>query len=147
MTPEIRRAALRMAAKTALVVTVGCGGQPVAPPHDLAASPAESCSAYLGALATVERTEVKADDPIRARIEDGLAIYILFADATQRTAPRTLACCSDVLTVGPSVQRGACCSAVDDGAHHSTGSYFGGRTDAERAACAPWGPPCPPEMS
>ena len=144
MTPEIRRAALHIAAKTALVVSVGCGA-PQTPPRP---PTPQTCSAYLDQLPTTASPDLKLapDDPIRDRMSDGLGIYAMFADATQRRAPRTQTCCSEELTSGPGTHRGPCCSALDDGAHHEPGAYYGGITDTERAACAPWGPPCPPEL-
>ena len=152
MTPEIRRAALRIAAKAALVATVGCGPADTIPIANTTPpiADAPSCPAYLGQLAQYTDREDYAklapDDPIVARLGKGLETYAIFADPHQRAAPRTQACCSEALGTS-STFRGACCSARDDGAPHDHGAYFGGVTDEEKMACSPWGPPCPPEMT
>jgi hypothetical protein len=63
MTPEIRRAALRMAAKAALLTTLGCSGGAPAPATPLAhqgdapasaPAPAPSCATYLAGLPTAK---------------------------------------------------------------------------------------------
>jgi hypothetical protein len=137
MTPEIRRAALRMAAKTALILSVGCGGSPPPAPvqNTTPAVPApvvEACEPYLGKLAVVKREELADDDPLRQRND----VYGAFADAVARQSARTQQCCQEELDAkrAQAAHRWACCSALPQGAQNG-------------AACTPWGPPCPPEMA
>jgi hypothetical protein len=68
MTPEIRRAALRAAAKTALVAALGCGGDPKPPPQNVAPpteTPAPAAkvdqSKIDDALAVAQRTLGEAE--------------------------------------------------------------------------------------
>ena len=143
MTPEIRRAALRMAAKTALVMSIGCSsGTKTAPPpsnadHSGSSAPATSaqpCPEYLGSLATAQRGQLKPDDPLHGKFD----VYAAFADVAVRSAPQTQTCCTEELVKHGSgaAARFECCSALG---HVPEG--------AERSACTPWGPPCPPEMA
>ena len=135
MTPEIRRAALRMAAKAALILSVGCGSSPPPAPvqNTTPATPVEeACEPYLGKLAVVQREDLAADDPLRQRND----VYGAFADAVARQSARTQQCCHEELDAkhAQAPHRWACCSAVAPGTEHGT-------------ACTPWGPPCPPEMA
>jgi hypothetical protein len=138
MTPEIRKAALRIAAKTALVVTIGCSGggsstkaTPPANTGGTAGAAVVACDAHLGALATIEKDKLAADDPLKARMD----VYgKVFANVGERTSPRTQECCTEHLDKGgsSSALRWECCSALPE--------------TASPSACTPWGPPCPPEM-
>lgn len=137
MTPEIRRAALRIAAKTALVVTIGCSGggsaTKTAPPANTGGTPAPvvACDAHLAGLAKTDRDKLAADDPLKERMD----VYgQVFADVGERTSARTQECCHEELTANgaSSALRWECCSALPRG--------------SEAMACTPWGPPCPPEM-
>lgn len=138
MTPEIRKAALRIAAKAALVVTVGCSGggssAKTTPPANAggnAEAPVVACDAYLGGLATVEKDKLASDDPLKQRMD----VYgKVFANVAERSAPRTTECCNEELAAhgSSSKLRWECCSALDP--------------NAQAMACTPWGPPCPPEM-
>ena len=137
MTPEIRKAALRIAAKTALVVTMGCSGggssAKTTPPANTGGTTAAvvACDAHLGGLATIDKDQLAADDPLKARMD----VYgKVFANVADRTAPRTTECCTEELTTNGSSSklRWECCSALEP--------------NAQAAACTPWGPPCPPEM-
>ncbi|CAN5801391.1 hypothetical protein BH11MYX2_BH11MYX2_08110 [soil metagenome] len=145
MTPEVRRAALRMAAKVALVATTtGCWTEPTHPGpaqptarQDTHAS-ADTCETYLDKLGSVARAPMststgpmEADDPLYNRND----VYGAFADVAARSAPRTQSCCSDEIAQGGSGKhRWECCSAVP------------ASTGVNRIACTPWGPPSPPEM-
>ena len=140
MTPEIRRAALRIAAKTALVVTIGCSGSgsstTTSPSNVATGSAAQpvACDPHLSGLATVEKDNLASSDPLRERMD----VYgKVFADITARTSARTQECCTEELvTSGSSAKhRWECCSALGDVP-----------AGAEPSACTPWGPPCPPEM-
>jgi hypothetical protein len=138
MTPEIRRAALRIAAKTALVVTIGCSGSSsstkATPSNAAPAGAPIACDAHLSGLATVEKGELAANDPVRERPD----VYgKVFADVEARGSARTKECCTEELvTSGSSAKhRWECCTALD-----------GVPAGATPSACTPWGPPCPPEM-
>jgi hypothetical protein len=63
-----------------------------------------------------------------------VGVYGVFKDPAARTAAQTVSCCQEALGAqgASSKHRWECCSALDD--------------KADRAACTPWGPPCPPEM-
>ncbi len=144
MTPEIRRAALRMAAKAAMLGAIGCSAPA---PHGPATTPAPgnaapaptafaSCDAYLGGLATYDldvKSRLATDDPLKKRSD----VYGAFASVAERSAPRTHECCTAQLVAAGSQakQRWACCSALD-----------AVPAGAEPTACSPWGPPCPPAM-
>lgn len=138
MTPEIRKAALRIAAKTALVMTIGCSGggssTKATPPANTGGSGATAvvaCDAYLGGLATVEKDKLPAGDPLKERMD----VYgNVFANVAERTAARTKECCTEELAAHSSSSklRWECCSALD--------------ANSNAMACTPWGPPCPPEM-
>ena len=139
MTPEIRRAALRMAAKTALILSLnGCGGGAATPPPvanatgDQPPAPAASCEQHLSSLAVVKRDALAPDDPLAKRND----VYGAFADIVARTSARTQQCCHEELDKqgARAAHRWACCSAL-------------GPTDGTGIACTPWGPPCPPEMA
>lgn len=145
MTPEIRRAALRAAAKTALVVSLGCSGSSKGPqptPTNVAPAPATepaktepACDEYLASLATVKSREQLAEgDPLRDKPE----VYAAFSDVALRESPKTKECCTAALVRdgAGAKQRFECCSALGDVPDGATPS-----------ACTPWGPPCPPEMS
>lgn len=142
MTPEIRRAAIRAAAKTALIAGLaGCASEPrTAPagPSNAAtgtpATPAEAvdCTTLLGNLEAVPQDRLPDGDPVKARTD----VYgSVFADRTRREAPATQRCCSEELAqAGASSRfRWECCSALLD-------------TQDVGGACTPWGPPCPPAM-
>lgn len=141
MTPEIRKAALRIAAKTALVVTMGCSGggssAKATPPTNTggtASAVVVACDAHLGGLAKIQKDQLAADDPLKARMD----VYgEVFANVGERTAPRTQECCTEELVKHGtgSKFRWECCSALADVPQ-----------GAEPSACTPWGPPCPPEM-
>ncbi|MBL9012762.1 MAG: hypothetical protein JNL83_01210 [Myxococcales bacterium] len=137
MTPEIRRAALRIAAKTALVVTIGCSGgsssTKATPPANTGGTAAAvvACDVHLGGLTTIEKDKLAADDPLKERMD----VYgKVFANVADRTAPRTQECCNEQLAAdgASSAQRWECCSALP--------------ANSQAMACTPWGPPCPPEM-
>jgi hypothetical protein len=141
MTPEIRRAALRAAAKAALVVSItGCSGSPKAPPSNTSGGSdskpvaAASCADYLGSLATIGHGELPDGDPLKGKT----AVYGAFKDVAARSAPRTTECCTEELKAhGSSAKaRFECCSALGDVP-----------AGAEPSACTPWGPPCPPAMA
>ena len=140
MTPEIRRAALRMAAKTAFVASIGCsGGQAPRPTSNIApanGSAVADCATYLGGLASVDMDGVHtlaSTDPLH----DKPGVYGAFVDLTVRGSARTHECCNEELAKGAGApHRWACCSAVDNVVPAGGG-----------AACTPWGPPCPPEMT
>jgi hypothetical protein len=139
MRPDIRRAALRAAAKTALVVSFGCSSSPPRPPPSntvpadgTAARPAAtSCAEYLAGLATGTREELAAGDPLHDRTD----VFQVFTDVTARRSPRTRECCTEALEHdgAQAKPRWACCSALPD--------------NAQPPACTPWGPPCPPAMA
>ena len=144
MTPEIRRAALRMAAKAAMLGAIGCsapappGAAMPTPPGNTAPAPTAgaSCEAYLGSLATYDldvKAQLADDDPLKKRSD----VYGAFARIADRSAPRTHACCTTQLVAAGSQakQRWACCSALD-----------AVPAGADPSACSPWGPPCPPAM-
>ena len=136
MTPQTRRAALRMAAKAAMVLTVGCsGGQHATPPPSNTATPTGSapvaCKPYLAGLAQSHVADLPADDPLHGKPD----IYGAFTDIAARQSAQTQQCCADELNAGvESAYRWACCSALG----HAPPNHL--------AACTPWGPPCPPEM-
>ncbi len=137
MKPEIRRAALRAAAKAALVMTIGCsGGKGSPPPSSTTPDPVPvaagaSCADHLGGLATAKPEALAADDPLRSRGE----VYGAFADVAARQSARTQECCAEALERDGSsaAQRWECCSALP--------------ATAQAMACTPWGPPCPPQMA
>jgi len=138
VTPEIRKAALRAAAKAAVVgMLAGCGGsepKPAAPsnvarPEKPAAS--IDCATWLADLKTVKQDELPAGDPLKEKSD----VYgAVFADRAARESPETQKCCTEELTANSagSKLRWECCSALV--------------VDPAGAACTPWGPPCPPEM-
>jgi hypothetical protein len=141
MTPEIRRVALRAAAKAALVVSLaGCSGgtrSPAPPPANTTGRAADpitelACPAYLDGLATTTREALAKDDPLKKQV----GVYGAFADVAARGSAKTKDCCTQDLKANgsSSKHRWACCSAL--GKPHDNG-----------AACTPWGPPCPPEMA
>ena len=138
MTPEVRRAALRAAAKTAFVATlVGCSGasKPAteAPPSN-AAPPAAaapvSCAAHLDGLATAKPKDLPASDPLHGRND----VFGAFTDVAARSAARTVECCKETLEKdgAQAKHRWECCSTF--------------AINEQPFACTPWGPPCPPEM-
>jgi hypothetical protein len=138
MTPEIRKAAVRAAAKAALVtMLVGCGGsdtKPVAGPSNTASgapmAASVDCATHLGALAAVPQGELAAGDPAKDRND----VYgKVFSDRAARESAETQKCCTEELTKSGagSKLRWECCSALP--------------ADPS-GACTPWGPPCPPEM-
>lgn len=138
MSPEIRRAALRAAAKAAFVVSIGCSsgaGKPA--PSNVAGKTgpepaAASCAEYLAGLEVVQRDQLADDDPLKEAPE----LYGAFADRAARESARTRECCTEALAEGGSGEpRWACCSAL--------GNASGGQP----GACIPWGPPCPPSMA
>jgi hypothetical protein len=143
MTPEIRRAALRAAAKAALVVSLGSlgalgcsGGARTAPSNTTATTPdptpvAEAtCDEYLAGL-EVTKGPLPDGDPLK----DAPAVYAAFVDVAARAAARTQECCTEQLARdnAQAAQRFECCSALG--------------TAADAMACTPWGPPCPPAMA
>ena len=141
MTPEIRKAAIRAAAKVALVVSVGCsGGSAAAPPSNAATGPdpapaAATCEAHLASLAVVKAGELAADDPLHDRND---VFGEVFADVAARHDAHTQQCCTEVLgdvDAASKPYRWECCSALA-----SVGT-------AQPFACTPWGPPCPPTMA
>ncbi|HEY4182228.1 MAG TPA: hypothetical protein VGM90_35535 [Kofleriaceae bacterium] len=137
---ETRRAALRMAAKVALVATTAsCSGAPprVEPSVQPTATEAaakdtpETCTAYLDTLAMTDLGQpLPESDPLHGRNN----VYGAFVDVAARSAPRTQDCCSGELDSdrGQSKHRWACCSALP--------------AERQTIACSPWGPPVPPEM-
>jgi len=133
MTPEIRRAALRAAAKVALVTAVGCGSS-TAPPSNVSTAPPQTCTQYLDTLKQVQsREELPADDPLRTK----LAVYGAFADRTARESARTHECCTEEMKGNAQGKhQWACCSALDNQVPEGAVAY----------GCTPWGPPCPPVM-
>ncbi len=141
MTPEVRRTALRAAAKAALVVSIGCGGgSKTAPPSNIGgtgptppAPVAGSCDEHLASLARGKPAALAPDDPVKARPD----LYgEVFTDRAAREDARTQSCCAESLGDGAaeSKYRWECCSAIADS------------MDKHHLACTPWGPPCPPEM-
>ena len=133
MTPEIRRAALRAAAKVALVAAVGCGGKP--PPPSNTTPPVQTdtvatCKEYLAGLKVVQRGELPVGDPLREKPD----VYGAFADRAARETPRTKDCCNQEITANDQTHQWPCCSALDN------------IVPAGAIGCSPWGPPCPPEM-
>lgn len=146
MTPEIRRKALRMAAKTAFVMSIGTsagiaggcsGGATSGPaPSNVAVQPVEQpCPQYLDALEAVDMGDLPATDPLHGQ----LGYYGAFKDVAMRAAPHTQQCCKDELTTAGSSakHRWACCSAIAKGEMPA---------EVRGSACTPWGPPVPPEM-
>lgn len=140
MKPETRKAALRAAARTALVVSLGaasaCGGaKPTASVGNREVGEAVTpltCDAYLDGLATAPIADLPADDPLRGRHD----VYVeAFADREARASERTQQCCAEALAppAGGGDHRWACCNALP--------------SDAQPTACTPWGPPCPPTMA
>lgn len=137
MTPEIRRAAIRAAAKAALITAIGCGGdpKPAAPmtPSNVSAAPATKaavdCATHLGGLAKVKQDKLADDDPLK---NDSTVYGQVFADRAARESADTKKCCNEELAANGagSKLRWECCSALG-----GTGM-----------ACTPWGPPCPPAM-
>lgn len=143
MTPEIRRAAVRAAAKVALVATLGCSGGQRQPPQNTEPGPAvpraaPDCDEHLDKLEVVGLGKLADDDPLK-----NANAFEAFKDIAARTTPRTTECCTQQLVAhGSSAkQRFACCSALD-----AAGIPGGVPEGAEASACTPWGPPCPPEM-
>jgi hypothetical protein len=166
MDPRIRRAALRYAAKTAIVVSLsGCydshGRPPRAvalvdaavartdapvwadvPPPDAPPSlpdvgPVE-CEPLLASLAITD------PDPMEDRWHWGAT----FTDPAVHTDPAVGECClameirASEDPVGGAVDIGsplamACCEVIVGDQHLVSSSSLG---------CTPWGPPCPPEM-
>jgi hypothetical protein len=133
---EVRRAALRAAFKTALVMTVGCAGSAHPATENTGGSAAEagsaaapSCGTYLDGLATAKPVDLPDGDPLKGRMD----VFGAFTDPAARVAARTQECCTKELdTVDANTpHRWACCSALDN----------------KSGACTPWGPPCPPEMA
>ena len=135
MTPEIRRAALLVAAKATMIASLGCsGGRTPAPAAEPApAAPPVSCAEHLGALATAKPDQLPASDPLHGRAN----VYGAFTDVDARGSARTLECCDEELTRDGSgaAHRWECCSALPES-----------KADALMIACTPWGPPCPPEL-
>jgi hypothetical protein len=144
MTPEIRRAALRAAAKAALVVSVGCsGGAKTAPPPEnttgstgsaVAAAAPMSCADHLASLAKGAPESLPEGDPLRGKP----GVYgEVYTDRAARESARTQECCTEEINNhGSQAQaRWECCSALT------------AQTDKSTAACTPWGPPCPPAMA
>lgn len=140
MKPETRKAALRAAARTALVVSLGaasaCGGAtPTAAVgnRDVGAAAAPlTCDAYLDGLATTPVADLAKDDPLHGQP----GVYVeAFADRTARASERTQQCCAEALAppAGGGEHRWPCCNALP--------------SDAQPMACTPWGPPCPPTMA
>lgn len=142
MTPEIRRAAIRAAAKAALVAGLaGCGGDPKPAPagpsnaattEPAAPAAAVDCTTLLAGLATVKQDELPDGDPAKTRPD----VYgAVFADRARREAPETQQCCTEELTRSgaQSKLRWECCSALPQDGQVGI-------------ACTPWGPPCPPAM-
>lgn len=139
MRSETRRAALRAAAKVAIVVSLGCGpprAEPVVTrPPETTAEPASTptCAEHLAGLEVVSTDGLPEGDPLR---EEPNA-YEAFVDVGARTDARTLECCTEGLVASGSgaPHRFACCSALGDVPE-----------GADPTACTPWGPPCPPEL-
>lgn len=145
MRPEIRRAAIRAAAKTALIAGLaGCSGDPKASttstPSNVAtgdtAKPAApvDCEAHLTGLKKMKKEELPDGDPVKERMD----VYgEVFANRAEREAPETQKCCTEDLVKNGSrgSHRWECCSALADLPK-----------DASPSACTPWGPPCPPAM-
>lgn len=153
MSPEVRRAALLIAAKATIFTAIGCSGglQPAAgpaptsdppaaadkgapaPAADVAAAESKTCAQHLDGLVMVKNTsELPDNDPLRG----DMTVYGAFADVAARSDPRTQECCREELKqdVAGAPHRWACCSALGD-------------SDPEVAmACTPWGPPCPPAL-
>lgn len=143
MSPEVRRAALRTAAKATFIVSVGCSNvPPPAAPAEPATAPVTApvtvtttapatCGEYLDGLARVDHNGLAASDPLRERAD----VYGAFVDVTARSSERTQQCCLEELQRDSSgaAHRWACCSAL------APQSNIG-------SACSPWGPPCPPEL-
>src|SRR6202789_3333311 len=108
MTPEIRRAALRMAAKTAMVMTLGCRGTDGARPNPAAPHPAANpyvsaplpCDQFLAGLAAGEYDALAQDDPLRRDRFSGVGVYRAFLDIAARHSPRTHECCTAALQGG-----------------------------------------------
>ena len=147
MSPEVRKAALRAAAKVAIVFSLGGCGAPAAstptpaPPPDRGGGATQApppasvpCGTYLDGLALAANSAaLPENDPLHGRPD----VYGQpFADQTARSAPRTQECCTAELTAdgANAAHRWSCCSAVPE-------------THAVVMACTPWGPPCPPEMT
>lgn len=148
---EIRRRALLAATKVSLsaALFVGCGGrvdeEPVALPADDAANTRAEQTATEAGVLEVSVLEASARGDASAC---GLMVETAFADAGEPATtsdPALQACCREILPawqkdgdfgVGYRAAR-ACCYVV------------GGETwwEIGGAACTPWGPPMPPEMS
>jgi hypothetical protein len=148
MTPPdketIRRAAVRMAAKTAaLALTVGCSGGGKSVPSNTDPGPGTgpaqnnaqtACTTHLGGLATAKPNELPDGDPYKGKP----GIYGAFKDPAARALQQTISCCNDDLKAhgASSKHRWECCAVLE-----STPP-----ADGDTSACTPWGPPCPPEM-
>lgn len=136
MTPEIRRAAIRAAAKAALITAIGCSGDPkptTTMPSNVSTSPAvpevKECGALLGGLEKVAQDKLADDDPLK---KSNFVYGQVFADRKARESAEVQKCCTEELDKNnaSSKLRWECCAAVD----------------GKGAACTPWGPPCPPAM-
>jgi len=92
-----------------------------------------SCMPELDKLAQMERGALPDSDPLKSKP----TVYGAFADRAARNAPETQRCCNEeIAAYGSNAKhRWACCSALP-----------ALPADAEKSACMPWGPPCPPAM-
>ncbi len=156
MSPEIRRAALLIAAKTTILTTIGCsnglspapgpaptsdtptaGSPAAAAPTTPAATPAATaqkpCAEHLDGLATIDTSKLPNNDPLHG----DTTVFGAFADVAARNDPRTQECCREELTRDNSAaaHRWACCSALPEKDR-----------EGQAMACTPWGPPCPPPL-
>ena len=160
MDERIRRAALRAAMKTAIIVSLsGC--------YDMHSRPTRVPITDAGRVERDAAVAVVVDAPTAPDVpplacDEHLAMLAItnptppddrwawgaqFTDEATRLDPLTGACCmelevaADMGTLDPSVGsplRMACCDVVVNTQNLVSSSSLG---------CTPWGPPCPPEMS
>lgn len=163
MDPNVRRAALRAAAKTAIALSLsgatlfaGCssshGPSTMTPEPDAASVVAEEDAAVM---AEPDAAVVMPDAATTPACEEHLASLAISTDSEawppsrftsdeDRNDPRTGACCLELHTraetsgtadIDPAIGM-ACCDVVVFAQELAPVSNLG---------CTPWGPPCPPE--
>jgi len=166
MDDNIRRAALRAAAKTAILVSLaGCYEMHVLPPRsersDDAGAVADSGRDAVDAHVAIDAGPPPRDlgTPNCAELLDRLAIHVpetptddgwawgaQFSDESARNDARVGACCMELENASetdtPLVRSGeplamACCDVIVNTQNLVGSSSLG---------CTPWGPSCPPEM-
>jgi hypothetical protein len=139
MREEILRAALEAAAKDTMsaVVLAGCSGEHTTSPTATAPTSAATTATTAAATSTSTSAPPPPQPDCKDLVHDAFSgSNDPYPGAKKSVSPEVARCCDKLLiaTDGMMDNRWDCC------ANHSPSVNIG-------AACTPWGPPMPPEMT